>query len=89
MTRIALAFTLIAFAFSGCACEDREGATRALTGLGFKNIQLGDPKVWWSGCGEHDIANNPFTAVNSAGQTVSGVVCCGGPLNGKACTVRF
>ena len=88
MIRIALILTLVAFAFSGCACEDRDGATKALTGMGFKNIQLRPAEVW-SGCGKGDNANNPFTATNPAGQQVSGVVCCGGPISFKGCTVRF
>lgn len=79
---------LLCFSLSGCACEDRDGAMRSLQSMGFKNITLKPPEIL-SSCGEHDGANNPFTATNPSGQSVSGVVCCGGPLSIKGCTVRF
>jgi len=66
---------------------DTEGAQTALNGMGFKNVTLHDSK-WFSGCGEGE-RNSPFTATNPTGQQVSGVVCCGGLLSTKGCTVRF
>ncbi len=87
MKRLILAFGLLAL--SGCACEDRPGAEGALRGLGFTKVQLREPAFFFTGCSDSEKANHPFTAVNSVGQTVSGVVCCGGPLSTKGCTVRF
>lgn len=88
MTRLLAALALLTVAMSSCACEDRAGAEQTLRSLGFKEVHLGAPKVF-SGCGKEDMANNPFTARNAAGEMVSGVVCCGGPLSFKGCTVRF
>lgn len=66
-------------------CSDEESSRRTLQQAGYKNIRITGWEMW--GCGEDDTYTTGFTAQNPAGQTVSGVVCCGSW--GKGCTIRF
>lgn len=65
-------------------CTDDEGSRRALESNGFTDIQLTGYEL--VGCGNDDQFSTGFTAKNSQGKRVSGVVCCGWWKN---CTVRF
>lgn len=62
---------------------DKEQATVILQEEGYTNIQITGGSVM--GCGEGDWKKTTFRAKNQAGNTVSGVVCCGML---KGCTVR-
>lgn len=68
-------------------CTDDEGAYKTLQSAGYSNIKIGGYSLW--SCGKDDGASNTFTAMNPQGKVVSGVVCCGGPLSFKGCTIRF
>ncbi len=76
-----------AFAFRGCS--DREGATKALTSMGFTDVTLWEPAMFITGCEQGERVNHRFLALNVQRQKVEGTVCCGGPLSFKGCTVRF
>jgi len=68
------------------ACGSDEANTiRTLKASGYYNITI----TGWAPfeCGKDDTFSTGFSAKNPAGQTVSGVVCCG--LMFKGCTVRF
>ncbi len=67
------------------SCTDELASRRALENQGFTEIR-------WTGyefmaCSEDDTYHTGFSAKNSQGKMVSGVVCCG--LVMKACTVRW
>lgn len=66
-------------------CSSPVDAERALTGMGYKNIQTYGFDLF--ACSEDDFYSTKFTATNPAGQQVSGVVCSG--LIFKGATVRF
>lgn len=61
-----------------------EDTRRTLQAAGFTNIEVGGHA--WFACGGDDEYSTEFTARNSRGEMVSGVVCCGFFKN---CTVRF
>jgi hypothetical protein len=68
-----------------CSCSSSNKAYHTLSSAGYTNIQT----KGWAGplwCGEEDVFSTKFTATNSNGQVVSGVVC-----NGffKGGTIRF
>jgi hypothetical protein len=65
-------------------CTDENATRRTLQDSGFTEIQTGG--YAWFACSEDDAFHTAFTATNSAGKPVSGVVCCGWL---KSCTVRF
>jgi prepilin-type N-terminal cleavage/methylation domain-containing protein len=81
--------------FFGRGCSDYDGARSALQNSGFSDIKLDSPRRIFTGCGEAERVNHPFTATSPVtkefpnGRPVSGTVCCGGPLSWKSCTVRF
>jgi hypothetical protein len=79
MTKTAI---LLMALLAGCTAPDRSRET--LDSSGFTNIEIGD--YTWFGCSEGDRYHTAFTATNSNGKRVSGVVCCG---TLKSCTVRF
>lgn len=66
-------------------CTDEGSSYRTLQAHGFTDITF----TGWSPfvCSKDDRFSTGFTARNSAGQQVSGTVCCG--LLTKGCTVRF
>jgi hypothetical protein len=66
----------------GCTAPER--SEEVLQQHGFTEITTGG-YAWW-GCGDDDTYHTKFTATNSQGMRVSGVVCCG---QWKNCTVRF
>lgn len=66
------------------ACTDNNTARRALSNLGFTQIQTTGYAFF--GCGESAQFSTGFIAVSPTGQTVKGVVCSGW-LRGA--TVRF
>lgn len=65
-------------------CTDEDGTRRALQQQGFYDIKT-EGYAFFS-CSNADSFATKFTAKNPAGQTVSGVVCCGWL---KSCTVRW
>lgn len=82
---VLLAGALIGFLiFSLRGCSDEERSYETLDKAGFDQIELGGPDRW--SCGGGDYFSNTFTARNSKGSVVNGVVCCG---LYKGCTIRF
>ena len=67
------------------ACSNSEDAHRALNNAGYTNIKAGDYD--WFACGQDDFYHTKFTATNTVGKQVSGVVCSG--LLFKSATIRF
>lgn len=63
---------------------DTDGASRILEEEGYTDINItgADPLM----CGERDLKGTKFRAKNQAGNTVTGVVCCGAFF--KGCTIR-
>lgn len=57
------------------SCTNKRGAYHALEAQGFTQISVGGYAAF--SCGRDDGAANEFTATNSKGVRVSGVVCCG------------
>lgn len=74
--------TILLFAL--CACTDESASTRTLKDSGFTDIRLTGYSYF--ACSDDDTFHTGFTAKNSQGREVSGVVCCGWL---KSCTVRF
>ena len=65
------------------ACTSPNKAASALQDAGYSDITINGIAPF--SCGEDDNFSNKFTATNPAGDTVSGVVCCGIL---KGCTIR-
>jgi hypothetical protein len=63
---------------------DNEGAKKILQEEGYSEIEItgADPLK----CGSNDFGGTTFRAKNQAGNTVTGVVCCGRFF--KGCTIR-
>lgn len=82
-------FVLFALAALLVSCTDDNEAIRALTNLGFRDIQITGESVFltWE-CSKDDAVSYEATATNPAGVRVGVTVCCGGPLRFKGCTVR-
>lgn len=57
------------------ACTSSDEATRALSGAGYKNINITGYNFF--GCDEKDSFHTGFTATGSNGQHIEGVVCSG------------
>jgi hypothetical protein len=75
---------VVALILVGCA-PDTEEVRNAIDNQGFTDIQVGDPAYF--ACGEDDgNGGRYFSAKNSNGKTVHGVVCCGWS---KGCTIRW
>jgi hypothetical protein len=58
---------------------------------GFKDITITSTNIFtpdWDGCGKDDGVAYHAIATNPAGQRVSVIVCCGGPLSFKGCVIR-
>lgn len=72
------------FALSTCEDDDYAAQRKALTNQGFTDVDIGSYAFF--GCSESDVYSNHFTATNTAGKPVEGLVCCGLM---KACTVRW
>jgi hypothetical protein len=68
---------------AGCGVNEVK-AKRILESQGLSSVAVGGYSIW--GCGNEDTFKSSFTAKDSKGQDVSGVVC-GGWLKGY--TVRF
>lgn len=76
---------IAALAAKSCdGCGVGENGRNAIESQGFTDIKIGD--YAWFGCGRDDTYQSHFTAKNSNGKSVSGIVCCGIL---KGCTVRF
>jgi len=75
---------VIIFWFYLAWTPDIGGATRILSEEGYSDIQItgADPLM----CGKGDLKGTKFKAKNQAGNTVTGVVCCGAVF--KGCTIR-
>lgn len=77
--------TLLFLLFIGIVgCTSESSTISTLQKAGFTQIQPGGYAIF--GCSKDDIFQTKFTAINSQGQEVEGVVCCGVFKN---CTVRF
>lgn len=72
-------------------CTDDNEAQRALTDQGFSDITITDRGTVFAsvyGCSDSDGAWYSTTANNPAGKRVNMIVCCGGALQFKGCTLR-
>lgn len=67
------------------SCTSEDDTIRTLRAAGYTQIRTNG--YGWFACAEEDTYATKFIAKNPAGQTASGVVCCG--LVMKNCTVRF
>lgn len=67
------------------SCSNPTEATRVLESAGFTNIAIDGYSFF--GCSEDDFYHTKFTATNSNGKRVEGVVCSG--LFFKNSTIRF
>ncbi len=70
---------------NGCEVDDNT-ARKTVEAQGFKDVKLGGTSTF--SCSE-DERSRRFTAVNSRGDSIEGVVCCGFSGCGKACTLRW
>ena len=66
----------------GCTSPNR--TTQALEAEGYTEIEITGYKAFK--CSEEDTFSTGFKAVNEAGKTVEGAVCCGVL---KGCTIRY
>ena len=79
-----IAVLLASAVLMSCAARDEDAATRALTGLGFKEIELHSVGLLSLSCDE--AYRTGFKAKSADGVEVTGVVCTGFL---KRSTVRF
>lgn len=84
MRNILTAAAIAAAALLLIACDDPDGARRALKAAGMTDIRT--EGYAWLGCGKDDTFKTRFTATNPRGERVSGVVCTGWFKGG---TIRF
>lgn len=85
-----LGIALVLSSSSGCSADHSE-AVRTLENNGFSNVSVtssGIVGASWHGCDKEDGAYHEADATNSLGKRVHMVVCCGGPMSFKGCTVR-
>jgi len=76
---------ILAAALSLAGCSTPPGTAReSVEAMGLHDIQVGGIDLL--GCGKDDFVGRNFTAKNSEGRTVKGVVCTG---MFKGATVRF
>ncbi len=68
-------FLLVLTAMILAGCTDSNVATRALSGAGYKNIQITGYSVF--GCSDEDFFHTGFEATGVDGSRVSGTVCSG------------
>jgi len=68
------------------SCTNEDGARRALTQAGYKQIVL-TGRDWW-GCSGDDSTCTGFSAISPSGVRVEGAVGCGFTRVGKGCTIR-
>lgn len=83
--------TLACLCMCVAACSTNDGdATRTLDDEGYTDIQVQDRGIMasWEGCDEKDGAWYSVSATNPKGKHVNMLVCCGGSLSLKGCTVR-
>lgn len=76
---------LLSFAV-GCMVSETT-AERLLEAQGYTEIVLGGPAP--RHCGRGDTRSRSFMAEGPTGQPVRGIVCCGGAVWGKSCTLRL
>lgn len=70
-----LRYASICLALAVASCSDPETAKRAVQDMGMRDVETQGYAFF--GCGEDDTFHTSFTATNSAGRRVSGVVCSG------------
>lgn len=75
-------FSVVLLGVAGCTSSDE--ATRALSGAGYKDIQITGYRLW--GCDENDEFHTGFSATGPTGARASGVVC---SAIFKSATIRF
>jgi hypothetical protein len=67
---------LLTLTLIGCA-PDSHTAIRAISDMGFTNVNLGERDWVWSGCSESTPLNITFTATQpTTGRRVQGICCC-------------
>jgi hypothetical protein len=64
-----------ALSLAVASCSDPETAKRAVEDMGMSNVETQGYAFF--GCGKDDEFHTSFTAINSSGRRVSGVVCSG------------
>ena len=85
-TILALAcLTLVAPFLSGCT--DESGDVNALEAAGYKSVHITGYAFF--GCAGGEAYHTGFTAIGQNGKTVTGVVCAGASVFGKASTIRI
>lgn len=78
------ALILLLGMFSGCLCTAPDASVRTLEKAGFKNIEItGYTPI---SCANNDLSSTGFTAKDSNGVLVQGVVCCS---IREFCHIRF
>ncbi|ARK07452.1 hypothetical protein LAV_00052 [Sphingobium phage Lacusarx] len=89
MKKIMTAGVLLAAAMLSACFSDPVEAKRAAEAFGFHDVQITGHR--WTGCGDRDDTSTGFTALNSEGRYVSGVVCSQTGIFGwgKSSTVRI
>ena len=83
MRKVFLSFVILLVGLTSCV--DTANTRKTLVAHGFSKIETGGYALL--ACGRDDFYATEFRAVNTAGQAVEGVVCCG--ILFKGCTVRF
>jgi hypothetical protein len=86
---IFVVFYSIGFVTSGCSSDNSE-AIRALENNGFSKITIQNSGYLaeFHGCDSKDQIWYEVSATNPIGKQVNMLVCCGGPISFKGCTVR-
>jgi hypothetical protein len=84
-----MALMCLCFCASACTTDDGE-AIRTLDDQGYSDIQIVDRGIManWEGCDEKDGAWYNASVTNPKGKHVTVLVCCGGNLRFKGCTIR-
>jgi len=82
---VALVELMLVTALTITSCTDSNASIEAVEAMGMTDVQI----IGYSpfSCSNDDFSSTEFSAVNSQGQHVNGVVCCG--LLFKNCTVRW
>ena len=80
----------IASMSGGCSSDDHSEAIKTLETNGFTQNIINDHGHWagFHGCDGKDGSWYDATSTNPIGKKVNIVVCCGGPLSFKGCTIR-
>lgn len=85
----AMLFVVASLIMGNCS-DDTSEAIRSLETNGFTQNTIIDSGVLGSfhGCGNNDSMWYEASSTNPIGKKVNVMVCCGGPLSFKGCTIR-